>query len=96
MERVLPLVLGEAMATKVPCIATDLGDCAYIVGETGKVIEADNSDALQKALAWGLNTSVEERSRLGELARKRVGEKFGLDPVADRYIDVLKGAARPC
>lgn len=91
-----PLVLGEAMATKVPCIATDLGDCAYIVGETGKVIEADNSDALQKALAWGLNTSVEERSRLGELARKRVGEKFGLDPVADRYIDVLKGAARPC
>ena len=90
-----PLVLGEAMATKVPCIATDLGDCAYIVGETGKVIEADDSEALAKALAWALETSAEERSRLGELARKRVAEKFGLDPVADRYIEVLKGVARP-
>lgn len=90
-----PLVLGEAMATKVPCIATDLGDCAYIVGETGKVIEADNAESLEKALAWALDTSAEERIRLADLARKRVAEKFGLDPVADRYIEVLKSVARP-
>lgn len=90
-----PLVLGEAMATKVPCIATDLGDCAYIVGETGKVIDADNAEALEKALGWALNTSAEERIRLGDLARRRVGEKFGLDRVADRYVEVLKGVARP-
>lgn len=90
-----PLVLGEAMATKVPCIATDLGDCAYIVGETGKVIEADNAESLEKALAWALDTSSEERIRLGDLARERVAEKFGLERVADRYIELLRSVARP-
>lgn len=90
-----PLVLGEAMATKVPCIATDLGDCAYIVGDIGRVIEADRPEALKNALAWALNLGVDDRKRLGELARRRVGEKFGLDPVADRYIEVLKGVTRP-
>ena len=47
-----PLVVGEAMACGVPCVVTDVGDSAWVVGSTGKVLPPRNSMAL--AEAWGI------------------------------------------
>ena len=43
------MVIGEAMATGIPCIATDVGDSAYVIGETGQVIPSGDQAALAGA-----------------------------------------------
>jgi len=87
------LVLGEAMASGVPCITTDLGDCAFIVGDSGVVVQPGDADALVGALRGALAMSPSARAELGVAARQRIEERFSLDPVAAQYREVLLHAA---
>jgi glycosyltransferase involved in cell wall biosynthesis len=80
-----PLVLGEALACGVPCIATDVGDCAWIVGDAGLVVPPGNVDALAAALRRLLVLSRGERRRLGEWGRRQVLARFSLPEVTRRY-----------
>lgn len=67
-----PNVVAEAMLCGVPCIVTDVGDAAEIVGQTGWVIKPDNQAALVSALNDALGLSVEERKQKGDAARQRI------------------------
>lgn len=80
-----PNVVGEAMACAVPCVVTDVGDAAHVVGDTGLVVPPQNALALaaawQKLLDLGLNGRIE----LGQKARVRVEEAYRLDMVVRQY-----------
>ncbi|MES2405892.1 MAG: glycosyltransferase [Pseudomonadota bacterium] len=82
-----PNVLGEAMACSVPCAVTDVGDSAYIVGDTGRVIASGNMTGLAAALEELLTLSPSEKAALGERARARVAEHFEISKVVQQYED---------
>jgi len=90
-----PLVIGEAMACGVPCVVTDVGDSATIVGETGVVVPPSDPQAL--ADGWGrllLSMSAEERCQLGLAARRRVEERFGLERTVEQYLSLYETLGR--
>jgi glycosyltransferase involved in cell wall biosynthesis len=90
-----PNVLGEAMACGVPCVATDIGDSAWIVGRTGMVVPPRDSEALADALAGLATLDRDARLQLGATARARVLENFEIGDIIQRYEQLYEGAINP-
>ncbi|HYP53039.1 MAG TPA: glycosyltransferase [Pyrinomonadaceae bacterium] len=80
-----PLVVGEAMACGVPCVVTDVGDAARLVGPTGLVVPPRDSEALADAWRELIRLGSDGRAQLGEAARERVRENFQLAAVTAQY-----------
>src|SRR5207248_7530370 len=56
-------VIGEAMACGVPCVVSDVGDSARIVGSTGIVVPAREPEALAQGMHSALLRCTTERIR---------------------------------
>jgi glycosyltransferase involved in cell wall biosynthesis len=90
-----PNVVGEAMAEGVPCVVTDVGDTALLVGDTGIVVAKEDATALAGGLQDLLRMSPEDRRRLGAQAAARVRDCFSLGHTVAQfeaiYNTVMKG-----
>ncbi len=80
-----PNVLGEAMACGVPCVATDVGDSAEIIGDTGRIVPPKDPNALAESIKKLIDIGPEGRANIGKRARQRVGERFELGTVVRQY-----------
>jgi glycosyltransferase involved in cell wall biosynthesis len=80
-----PLAVGEGMACGTPCVVTNVGDSALIVGETGKVVAPENPVALAAAWRELIEAGPEVRRSLGMEARRRVQQHFDLSTIVERY-----------
>lgn len=80
-----PNVLGEAMASGVPCVVTDVGDSAEIVGNTGRVVAAGDMSGLADGLLELLHLPAKERAALGVQARARVASHYEVGHVVRLY-----------
>ena len=86
-----PQVVGEAMACGIPCVVTDVGDSAFIIGDTGRVVPTEDPASLAAAWEEILRMTLEERVQLGRLARARVEENFSIEEVAGQYETLYDG-----
>lgn len=80
-----PNVLGEAMACGVPVVTTDVGDSAYIVGDTGLVVTDNTPAQLAAGMQRMLALAPSARAALGARARDRVLTHFDIHGVTRQY-----------
>ena len=85
ISEAFPNVVGEAMSLGIPCVVTDVGDSANIVGETGDIVPPGNSAALAAGILNMLKRSRHELTAAGERARARIAMNFGMAAVAKQY-----------
>jgi len=83
-----PNVIAEAMACGVTCVATDVGDSALLVGETGRIVPPGAPAALAAAWQELISAGRLKRRELGEAARRRVAERFSLEKTIAAYQDL--------
>ena len=80
-----PNVIGEAMACGVPCVVTDVGDSAKIVGDMGIVAPHNEPEMLAK----GLLAMIE---RLPEIDPARIRARIVEDFTIERMVDETEKA----
>jgi glycosyltransferase involved in cell wall biosynthesis len=90
-----PNVVGEAMAEGLPCVVTDVGDTALLVGDTGIVVAREDPVALASGLERVVRMSPEDRRGLGMRAAARIRDRFTMGHTVARfekiYDTVMKG-----
>jgi len=92
----LGLVLLEAMAAGIPCVATDTGGCPEVVahGETGLIVPVQAPDALAEAIRHIL-TRPDEADRMGNAGRLRVAEYFTTEKMVGEHTEVFRRLVAP-
>ena len=75
------------MACGTPCVVTDVGDSAGIVGNSGKIVPVGDMNALANSVIDLLSLSKKQLSELGLQARRRVCERFEITDVVKKYED---------
>lgn len=87
-----PNVVGEAMACAVPVVATDIGDTAWVMGDTGRLVPAKNPAALAQACLELLALNPEYRCVLGHEGRQRILNHFSLSSVLTQFDQLLSAS----
>ncbi len=86
------LAAAEAMACGVPAVVTDIGDCAWVVGDADLVARPNETLSIAAALQRLLTLPSEERREIGQRARARIQEHFSMREYVRRHADLYAHA----
>lgn len=80
-----PNSLGEAMALGLPCVATEVGDTKFLVGDTAVLVPAHDKEALAQGLLNVIGLPVNQRNQMGINAKARVMAEFSIEKACERF-----------
>jgi glycosyltransferase involved in cell wall biosynthesis len=89
-----PNVIGEAMACGVPCVVTDVGDSAIIVGETGIIVPPKDPQALADGWRSMLKRLNDKSSSIKEMARARIVSHYSSEIFIQKTSRMFLGLLR--
>jgi len=79
-------VIGEAMACGTPCIATDVGDSANIIGDTGIIVPPNNASTLSTAIRTLIDS---DRKTLSKNAHDRIRSEYSVSKLISETENVF-------
>lgn len=80
-----PNAVGEAMAMGLPCVATDVGDVAVLMADTGVLVPKADPAALAQGVAGLMARGPAYRQQMGQRARERIRGTFTMACVRKRF-----------
>lgn len=89
-----PNAVGEAMSCGLPCVVTDVGDSADLVGDTGIVVAPKSPAALAEGLLQLIRVGADRRRELGAAARARIRLKYSIARVAEQYAELYRSVCK--
>ena len=72
----------------LPCVTTDVGDAAFLIGDNGLVVPSQAPVELSTALARLIAISPEERHEIGEGAYQRIVDNFTMKCAELRFKEI--------
>ena len=89
-----PNVVNEAMASGIPCIVTDVGDSARIVGDTGWVVAPSDSSALAAAITLAMQAHAgDDWAARQRACRQHVVDNYTIEAMLQRYQEIWDAAS---
>jgi glycosyltransferase involved in cell wall biosynthesis len=73
------------MACGVPCVATDIGDSALVIGDAGIIVPPHDPPALAAGWQRMIALGCAGRRSLGVRARARIVENYDLERIVPRF-----------
>ena len=83
-------VIGEAMSCGVPCVVTDVGDSAEIVGDCGYVVPPKDPERLTDAIMRILSLQLGGLREMGLRGRERMVSCFSTPRMLERTTAILE------
>ena len=83
-----PNVVGEAMASALPCVVTSVGDVQKITGNNAILVEPKNKKLLSDGIVEMLNLDDEKRLEIGLNGRKKIEKEYPIKLICEKYFNL--------
>lgn len=85
-----PNVVGEAMLSGCPAVTTDVGDCRFIIDDTGFVCETLDLNDYLEILIKTHSINPENYKQLSRAATQRIKTEYSLEKFNYRFLELIE------